>query len=131
MEKAMVAKTEMYGGKSSYDLIGIGEEEEAQAWAESYNPDYDDTVSCVRLAHNQAAGTCGIALDIIYAGPTCPAEDWTIIPEDLEQALCARYPDGETDEDLGDVIEAAGYLILCPEDAAAAAELEPYYLVRL
>lgn len=55
---AVVAVTEYYGPETRRSIHSLHESEaEARAVAEGNSPDYDASVGCCRLAHNQASAT--------------------------------------------------------------------------
>jgi len=92
MMYAGISETEYYGGKTSRDMLATYESyAEAREWADGYNPDYDDSVGCARLSHNQASATCGQVHEITQeCGDTNPYDDWDLLPEVVSAALVAR-----------------------------------------
>lgn len=87
MSYAVIAMTEFYGPEIKRALVSVHESEaEAKQAAEAYvSPDYDESVGCNRLAHNQASATRAEVAEIIMEGHDL-LDDWSALPDDLATA---------------------------------------------
>lgn len=98
MSYAVIATTEYYGPEIKRALVSVHESEaEAMQAAEAYvSPDYDESVGCNRLAHNQASATRAEVAEIVAEGQDL-MDDWTRLPDAVEDALIAALGDDEPD----------------------------------
>lgn len=64
----LMSVTAYYGPREARRLVAANlSEAEARKRAIAYNPDYDPTVQCCRLAHNQSRATVGVPVAILGA----------------------------------------------------------------
>lgn len=126
-EYAVIAEKEYGEDYVRMELIDIvSDPRDARAAAAVHNPDYDATTGCYQCAHGQMAATIAHAYPVVYAGDTCPIDDWTILPADAFEALSA-LPSAVMDDQLREVMDNqlrdAGYVIMYMDDT--------YYLVDI
>jgi len=109
---ATLAITEMYGPETKVRLAGLYETCDAARTAADARPDYDPSVGCARLAHDQASETDLVVGTATRWDPGC-AWDLTTQDEDAAAIAAAHEALGE-DFDPNDI----------PEEYALAAMAE-------
>lgn len=128
MSYAVIATTEYYGPEIKRTLVSAHETEaEAKSAAEAYvSPDYDESVGCNRLAHNQASATRAEVAEIVRAGLGL-LDDWSSLPADLVDAA-QGYLDANPyeDEAMQSALVATGYAHL-----ATGRDIDIEYLCKL
>ena len=126
-EYAVIAETEYGEEYVRMTLIDIvSDPSDARTAAAAHNPDYDASTGFYHCAHGQLAATIAHAYPVVYAGDTCPLDDWSILPVDAFAALSA-LPSAVMDDQLWDVmarqLRDTGYVIEYADDT--------YYLVDI
>jgi len=112
-EYVVVGETGWYGPSTTYHLVARHDHlTVAREEAKAYCPDYDGTIQCVRLCHNQASATIGRA----YQAAVIDADDWGSWPDELEAEACALARESGIDPEDGDAI--MGSEIDWPHEAA-------------
>ena len=117
----VVSETDYYGLESRRSVVvgesgmpvEYGTQQEAEEAATDYNPDYDPSVDCCRLVHNQASPTRGRVAELVTDG--FDAGDWTSFEDcasDLWEAAAAYEKSGvEPDEALSRAIGESNYVV--------------------
>lgn len=126
-EYAVIAETEYeeeYVRRTLIDIVS--DPSDARTAAAAHNPDYDASTECYQYAHGQLSATIARAYPVVYAGDTCPIDDWSTLPPDAFAALSA-LPSAVMDDQLRDVMDSqlrdTGYVIEYAGDT--------YYLVDI
>jgi hypothetical protein len=151
---AVISECEMYNGNPECSLLAVGLPlEQMEQIAREYNPDFDPSVGCCRLGHNQASAATARVVEIAMTSDTCPTDDWSLLPDVAVAALVAKNAEiceengAAPDDDCTEIMEdtsgafddalvSAGYALLCPPpdwktDDNFLGYIQDYYLVRL
>jgi len=117
----IVAETDYYGPETRRSVV-VGDDGRPQTYpteaaardaAEEYDPDYDPSVDCHRLGHNQASRTVGRAAEVVTED--FDAEDWasfeSVAPDLWEAAAALERAGVEPDEALARALDEADYVV--------------------
>lgn len=124
---AVIAEAEYGEDYVRMELIDIvSDPSDARAIAAAHNPDYDASAGCYRYAHGQLAATIARAYPVVYAGDTCPIDDWSTLPADAFAALSAldsAVMDDQLRDAMDNQLRDAGYVIMYAADTYYLADI--------
>lgn len=116
----VVAETEMYGPETRLGYVSGPHDslDYARRLAADHDPDYDETVQCHRLAHNQAAATRGAVYEVMAVGN--PYTDWTNAPHEVsgtaEEVMMIDDDDDDPDTIMDNAIAEHGMVVIGSSD---------------